>query len=46
MLLEGADVVVAVAPEMLAVEPLGKLLARQHLGMHAHHQHVLIMRAR
>ena len=43
--LEGADVLEAFLPDVLADEGLGDALARQDLGMHAHHQHLLVVGA-
>ena len=44
-MLEMRDVAQPVAPEMLAAHRIRQTLAREHLGMHAHDEHLLVMAA-
>ena len=45
MPLKAADVLEALFPDPAVGDVWRQLLPRQHLGMHAHHQHFLIVRA-
>jgi len=43
--LEAADVAVALLPDPVRDQPWRQLLMREDLGVHAHHEHLLVVRA-